>query len=107
MSSVETGQVSAVETGQMTAAETSVLSQQKTSVLSQQQTSNIVNQNWGLSKPCMVLSLSFVGGCMSVFSCCDCGNYWGVLLLLVMNSRLPLDQFVGSVADNNDTYRMI
>ena len=63
MSSVETGQMSAVETGQMTAAETSVLSQQKTSVLFQQQTSNIENWNWELSKPCMGLYLSFVGGC--------------------------------------------
>ena len=62
MSSVEKGQMSAVETGQMTAAETSVLSQQKTSDLSQQQTSNIENWNWGLSKLCMGLYLSFVGG---------------------------------------------
>ena len=64
MSSVETGQMN-VDTGQMTAVDTSVLSQvqQKTSVLSQQQTSNIENWNWGLSKPGMGLSLSFVGGC--------------------------------------------
>ena len=57
MSSVETGQMSAVDIGQMTAAETSVLSQKKTSVLSQQRTSNIDNWNWGLSKPCMGVSL--------------------------------------------------